>query len=685
MPARRRPRPPARRPTARPGRRPITAEDLTKIVLVSDPQISPDGESVVYVRQHVGTKNNYVRNLWLVAAGGGESRAFTSGERDGHPRWSPDGGRIAFLSGRDKSDMQIYTISPAGGEATKLTCFPEGSFGTFRWSPDGSMLAVSFRESDPEWTDAKGKERQAKGLSDPPRVLDDWWYRLDGDGYFNAQRYHLYIVDMKTGKHRKVFDKDNMGIFTFDWSPDSKELVISANLGRRAMVRVWEDAIFRLHVKRGRLTRLPNLPEGPKTQVTWSPDGRFVAWAGRVGRIAQWDANNIHLFCFDLERGKVKNLTGGTDYCLTAATLSDMAEAAFDPVIRWSRDSRRIYVRLGTQGEGHLASVARSGGELTFHTSGEIECLPGNFTARGDRLTLLAGGPLRPPEIQVATVRPGEFRRTPLTDANGALFKELDVVKPVAHWVRTPDRTKVQVWVMKPRVARRKVPAILEIHGGPHAQYGVSFFHEMQLLVAQGYAVFYSNPRGSKGYGEAHCNAIQGCWGGPDWVDMRAVIDFMRSQPWVDTKRMGVMGGSYGGYMTNWAVGHCRDFKAAITDRCVSNMVSMLGNTDFTEAPDYYWPGNTWDRPEKLWEMSPLKYLGRARTPMLIIHSEGDLRCNIEQSEQVFTVMKLRGIPCRFVRYPRSTSHGMSRGGPPDMRLHRLGQIVDWWKRWLGR
>jgi dipeptidyl aminopeptidase/acylaminoacyl peptidase len=157
----------------------------------------------------------------------------------------------------------------------------------------------------------------------------------------------------------------------------------------------------------------------------------------------------------------------------------------------------------------------------------------------------------------------------------------------------------------------------------------------------------------------------------------------MQEHPRVDARRMGVMGGSYGGYMTNWVIGHTRAFRAAITDRCVSNLVSMSGSSDYPTIPDLYWPGNSWDRPEVLWNSSPLKHLGHARTPTLIIHSEGDLRCNVEQAEQVHAVLTLQGVPVRFVRYPRETSHGMSRGGPLDLRLHRLGEIMAWWRKWL--
>ncbi|MGH7127406.1 MAG: alpha/beta hydrolase family protein, partial [Planctomycetaceae bacterium] len=184
-------------------------------------------------------------------------------------------------------------------------------------------------------------------------------------------------------------------------------------------------------------------------------------------------------------------------------------------------------------------------------------------------------------------------------------------------------------------------------------------------------------------YGEQHCASIRGCWGATDWEDVQAVVQYMKTEPYIDRQRMGIMGGSYGGYLTNWAIGHTDDFAAAITDRCVANLVSMVGSSDLPLVPGEYWEGNSWDNTKELWNQSPLKYFGNVKTPTLIIHSEGDLRCNVEQAEQVFAALKLRGIPTRFVRYPASTSHGMSRGGPPDLRIHRLNEILDWWRKHL--
>ena len=224
---------------------------------------------------------------------------------------------------------------------------------------------------------------------------------------------------------------------------------------------------------------------------------------------------------------------------------------------------------------------------------------------------------------------------------------------------------------------------MLQVHGGPHALYGTTFFHEFQVLAAAGHVVVFSNPRGSKGYGEEHCTAIQGKWGAADWTDVQAVASFMEQHPAIDPQRIGIMGGSYGGYMTNWAITHTDRFAAAITDRCVANLVSMAGSSDYPLVPGEYWPGNPWDDNQEIWQQSPIRAIRNVTTPTLVIHSEGDLRCNVEQGEQVFAALKMLGVPTRFVRYPRETSHGMSRCGPSDLRIHRLGEILAWWSKHL--
>ncbi len=666
-------------------RRGITPQDLLRFAFVGDPRISPDGRHVVFVRKHVGEKNEYVSNLWMVSrlpTGGGweQPRQFTSGGKDAHPRWSPKGDRIAFTAERTKGHAQIFTISAAGGEAVALTKLPQGAIGGFRWSPDGKWLAVSFRAADPEWTLEAKKKREEGGLSDPPRVLDHYWYRMDGDGYFNGQRYHLNLVDTSTGEHREVYTKDVLGFYSFDFSPDSREVVISTNADRRAAFKPWNDELLLLDIASGKTRKVPNLPKGPKEALRFSPDGKLVAYAGRVGSDGSYSTENLELWVCDPQTGDAKSLTAKTDYCLMATPMADTSEVAFAPVLEWSPDGKRIYFQLGWHGECHIASVPAAGGAITMHTEGAIACRLGSIAADGRAGAFVLGSPTKLDEIHVAELGGGKARLTAISDLNGALLEELELAQPETHWVEAPDGTKVQTWVLMPAGFKRgkRYPALLQIHGGPHAQYGVGFFHEFQVLAAAGYVVVYSNPRGSKGYGRDFCHAIRGSWGEADWIDLQAVTAFTKLQPYVDPKGMGVMGGSYGGFMTNWAIGHTDEFAVAITDRCVSNLVSMFGSSDFLEPQDLYWPGNSWDRPEALWEHSPIKYMGNAKTPTLIIHSEGDLRCNIEQAEQVFSVLNHLNVPTRFVRYPRSASHGLSRGGPPDLRLHRLGQMLDW-------
>lgn len=677
-------------------RRLIAPEDLLRFHFVADPQIAPDGRSILFVKKHVGEKNEYVTNLWKVNVPGrigagarsrqaAEPAQFTSGGKDRHPRWSPDGSKIAFISGRDKPAQQIHLLAASGGEAVALTKFPEGSIGTFKWSPDGTMLAVSFREIAGELTERAKKERDEKGLSTPPRVIDDWWYRLDGDGYFLAQRHKLFIVDVAGGKHRLLYGKDVLGHFEFDWSPDSRELVVSTNRAARAMVESWKTELLRVEVRSGKIVTIPNLAPGIKAMPQWSPDGSLIAYAGREGEDDSYSTENLQLWVCDPQRGKPRNLTAKHDRCLLAASIADTSEAAFAPKLLWSRDSRRIFFRLGWHGQQHLASIARGGGRIVQQTRGAIDYDFGGLSDDGKRMGLVVSMPSRLAEVGVAQLAGSSARIATLTDFNGPLLRQIDLAPVQSQWIESGDGTRVQVWSMTPPRAKRgvKLPAILQVHGGPHAQYGVGFFHEFQVLAAAGYAVFFSNPRGSKGYGRDFCAAIRGTWGGADWEDVQAVTAFIKKQRFVNPRRVGIMGGSYGGYMTNWAVSHGDEYKAAITDRCVSNLVTMGGTSDYTDSEDRYWAGNTWDRTDARWNQSPVKYFGEVNTPLLIIHSEGDLRCNVEQAEQIFTILKLRRVPTRFVRYPSSTFHGLSRNGPPDLRLHRLHQILDWWRKYL--
>jgi dipeptidyl aminopeptidase/acylaminoacyl peptidase len=408
-----------------------------------------------------------------------------------------------------------------------------------------------------------------------------------------------------------------------------------------------------------------------------------------------YSTDNLGLFVHDLRRGSTRNLLRATDFCLMSVTLSDSVDASFTSWIHWMPDSQSLLTRVGWQGSGHIARARLDSTFVQLHTPVGAEHAPCSMSRDGAHVALIRSSPTEPPELCVAEVGAGEFAIRQLTQLNTALCDELDLAVPEDAWAKAKDGTRVHYWIMRPpasvlrgmrprrggRAKSPKTPAILEVHGGPHGQYGWVFFLEFQLLAAAGYTVFYSNPRGSKGYGRAHCHAIKGTWGGKDWMDVQAVTRAMARDRGVDRTRLGIMGGSYGGYMTLWAVGHSNAYRGAIADRCVSNVVSHCGNSDYPDVPGVYWQGSAYTDPKAMWKSSPIASFGKARTPLLLIHSEGDLRCNIEQSEQIHAAMVVRGVPTRFVRYPRETSHGMSRSGPPDLRIHRLNEILEWWKK----
>jgi acylaminoacyl-peptidase len=305
----------------------------------------------------------------------------------------------------------------------------------------------------------------------------------------------------------------------------------------------------------------------------------------------------------------------------------------------------------------------------------------------GERVGILMGNTVELFDMYLGTTEGDGMNLKRLTHLNQDILGEAELRMPEEFSLPNDGGGEVEGWVLKPHGfdEGRKYPCVLYVHGGPALQYGglASPFHELQWLAAEGYVVLFSNPRGSKGYGEAHTTAIKGDWGGADWKDVQAVADYGASLPYVDADRMAIMGGSYGGYMTAWAVGHTDRFKCAICDRLVGNFHSFSGTVDFAFTHEKYFKGNAWDDPSDLWRVSPLAYAGRINTPLLIVHSDGDLRCPVGQSEELFAALRHQRKPVEFVRYPASTSHGMSRNGPPDMRLDRLRRNLAWLDKYL--
>ena len=667
----------------------ITVEDFQKIVLVSDPQLSPDGARIACVRKHIeAKKSKYRAEIWIVPTEDGEPRRFTGGDwSDSSPRWSPDGTRIAFLSDRKKPHSQIFVIPSDGGEASALTCLEnEGQISSLRWSPDGTQIAFLFRETPEAYRKKAVEERKEKELPPPPRHHTRLFYRLDGFGYFDDSHFQVWVADANTGEARQL-TRGACDCESVTWSPDSRTLAFLSDRRDDFDILPPQSDIWTVPAAGGDLTRIPS-PPGAKEGLAWSPDGRHFAYAASPDPSDQWGVYNARLYVLPVEGGETaRDLTGHTDQTLGYWTLSDAHEVGAGDLIQWTVDSAALFFPISAFGDTRLCFLGANGGEPTPITSEGQEMGGFSISANG-RAVVTLGTPTAPQELFVLhepDAQNASVRAVQRTHFNHEFLEATEIVTPEAVAIPNGEGGTVHGWLLRPVgfTEAQQYPLVLYVHGGPHTQYGNVFMHELQLLAAEGYVVLYTNPRGSKGYGDAHTAAIKGDWGGADYRDILAAADYGCALDYVDASRTALMGGSYGGFMTAWAVGHTTRFACAITDRLVGNLHSMSGTVDFPWRHGAYFPGNSWSNPTPLWERSPLTYAGNVTTPLLIIHSDGDLRCDVGQAEELFAALRHQGKTVEFVRYPAESSHGLSRTGPPNLRRDRLQRNLDWLNRYL--
>ena len=663
-------------------RRTITPQDIYSFQQVSDVRLSPDGRNVVYTVQRVDRKTEKkYSNLWLAPLDGGEPRQFTFGDQnDGLPRWSPDGSQIAFLSNRaDKEKAaHIYLIGTYGGEARQLTAI-EGGVSSLHWSPDGKKLLCTVRKTDAEELERR-KDEQKKKLGVVARHVERFSYKLDGFGYLPRERTHLWTVEVRTGKAKQLTDHPVYDEYGPAWSPDSRQIVFVSNRSADPDFHPDADDLYVMGAAGGEFTRIET-PYGGKGMPVYSPDGKWIAYYGNE-HPGEWYHNNcLWVVPADGSQAPV-NLTEHTDLNVEADVINDVGSPETMPPT-WSKDSQRIFFPVSRHGSALLMSIGRDGKDLqtVIGEGGVVGSF--SFDREQKRLVYFYGQMHDPVQIFSRDMATGKERQ--LTRLNQDWLSKIDLGQVEEVWFKGPDGNDLQGWIIKPPAfdPDRKYPSIMEIHGGPQTQYGNLFMHEFYYLAAQGYVVYFCNPRGGRGYGEAHTGAIWGDWGNVDYADLMAWADYMEKQPYIDPARMGVTGGSYGGYMTVWIIGHTQRFKAAVAQRCVSNFISMWGSSDmnwhFQLLAGHKSPIEDM---QTHWDHSPIAYIGNARTPTLVIHSEFDLRCPIEQGEQVFVSLKSQGVDTEMVRFP-DEPHGLSRGGRTDRRIARLEHIARWFNKYL--
>ncbi len=651
-------------------KRPMTIEDLLAVKWVSDPQVSPDGTRVVFVQKVVDREGDtYRAHLWMKALdAGGPARPFTAGmHQDSLPRWSPDGRSIAFLSdrgapaGETKKPKQIYIIPADGGEARALTS-GTSSPSDLAWAPDGKTIAFV------------GKPEAPRAESDV-KVITRVRYKFDGEGFWDGRYKHIFTVPSDGGSVTQLTSDD------FDhvdpaWAPDGRQIAFVSNRTPEAdFTNVTDVWVLPLRGAPRCLTQ----SVGPCSLPAWSPDGTQIAYLGHDNSFM--GATNLGLWLVPVHGGPPRLLTREFDRSLTHHAINDMRTHPKVGTPVWLPDGRRVLVLVAEGATNQVALVHLPGGKVTVLTEGRREIFGYGFAPSVDAGVLAISDPLTPGDLWAVQIEGARLTERRLTSVNADLLDGIELSAPERFTYEGADGWPVEGWVMRPTGLREGVPhpTILQIHGGPHGAYGEAFFHEFQVLASEGYAVVYVNPRGSQGYGQRFTAATHHDWGGKDFEDIMLGLDAALARfAFLDADRLGVAGGSYGGFMTNWVVGHTDRFKAAVTMRSISNHLSQWGMSDLAFMKGFWeFPGDPWEAPTWYWERSPLAYVTDIKTPLLILHSEMDLRCPIGEGEQLFAALKKLKREVVFVRFPNE-SHDLSRIGKPAHRTERLRLIVKW-------
>lgn len=658
----------------------VEAEDICRFRLINTLALSPDEKKIAYVQERVSDdKKKYFSNVFMYDLYTDESRQFTFGDHnDGEIVWSPDGKQIAFTSTRDKKSG-IYIMSVEGGAERKLI-EKEGSFSELKWTPDGSEIIYMFRYNDSHFIEDEKEKHKPPLYRHETRL----WYRLDGLGFLPKDRFHIWKVAVADGKDVQL----TKGKYDELWptvSPDGKTIAFASNRTKNPDLYSLQDELFTMSIKGGKQTRVPT-PAGPVYMPSFSPDGKKIAYLGHTEPEDAWGVENFHIWTVGI-KGKpaAKDLVPKFDRSATDSTIGDLGEGFGIPGPVWSTDSRRLYFVASDNGSTHVFYVPARGGLPTRVT--HKNCHVKSFSMNGKKKVIAAvlSDLKHPTTLNIfAPTFKGDKKSQMLVDPNADLFSKIKMPGIRSLWFKAHDGFKLQGWLVTPPDMKknRKYPAILEIHGGPRAQYGFTFYHEMLFLASKGYIVFYTNPRGGSGRGETFAGSIVADWGSIDYEDCMAATDYLENLKNVNPKKMGVTGGSYGGYMTNWIVGHTNRFKAAVTQRSVVELKSFVGSSDMGYDLYREFDGFPWQNAEVYEKCSPLTYAKNIKTPLLIIHSEQDLRCGIEQAERLFATLKLMNKKVELVRFPEEP-HGLSRHGRPDRRLARLDWILKWFKRYM--
>jgi len=652
----------------------ITSEDIYQLNFVSSPQMSPKGDKIIYVNKRTDKKDQcYYSNIQQIHIPSKSDTAFTEKgkHQDVMPRISPNGRQLVFVRIK-KGVTSLRSISMYGGESKELTTLPQGDVNEIKFSPDGKQIAVLFAKLKSEIPIEKDKPKEPV-CRDTERLF----YRLDGHGFIDEEPNQIYLLRASGGSMKKLTDVKH-GVAQFVWSPDGSEITFTTVDHDILEMHMDEEDIFVIKLDDKHISKLSK-PAGPVSFLIYSPDASMIYFGGHFNPHYSWGADNTDIHALDLETGKIKNLTEKLDRTTDMLTLGDITPSFVPqtPIIK----NDKMFFTISSEGANPLYSVDLKTGELESVLEGP-ECIV-SYSASADAndIAIHLAQLERPDEIWHLALTE-EKHLTRVSFANDKYLDKLNFKTPEVMRVKVKE-AEIMAWLQLPPDfdSKKKYPLILNIHGGPRTQYGYTWFHEMHTFAASGFVVVYSNPRGSQGYGKAFADAITGKWGHPALDDVLAVVDAVIEKGYIDDKRLYVTGGSYGGYMTNWAVTQTNRFRAAVTQRSICDLGTFFGTSDIGWDLVDEFKGTPWEKPEVYEKWSPLTYLKNIDTPLMIIHSENDLRCPMEQAERLYAPLKYMGKDVRLIRFPES-SHGLSRGGRPDRRIKRLDLMIEWFEKY---
>ena len=654
----------------------LTVNDVFNLELATDPQISPDGRRIIYVRQFADIMTDKrCSNLWIINGDGTDHRALTTGNfNDTNPRWSPDGKQIIFISNRDQtpgSTPQIYRRWMDTGETAKITNLTQAP-GGIAWSPDGKWISFTMLvpEAPPSIIKMPTPPEGAK-WAEPAKVIDKLVYRFNGAGYLKPGYTHLFVVPSEGGTPRQISSgKFQHGGAAFGaseavWTPDGKYLLMSANRNEDFEREARDTNIYEFSVADGAVRALTTR-KGPDGRPQISPDGKLIAYVGFEDKYQGYQVTQLHLM----------NRDGSNQHVISSKWDRDVT------AVQWAKDGSGIYFLSDDQGNTGLYFISLDGAiKKLLDNVGSVTSAYGGggaFTiARNGAFAITQTRPHNPGDIAVGMIGNPQVKLITAVNEDLLAHKKLGEVEEI-WYESSKDKRKIQGWIIKPPDfdASKRYPLILEIHGGPFADYGNRFDLEKQLMAASGYVVLYTNPRGSTSYGGEFGNLIHHAYPGDDFYDLNSGVDAVIAKGYVDPSQLYVTGGSGGGVLTCWMIGRTPRFRAAVTVYPVINWYSFVLTSDIGNWTVNHWfPGFPWDYAEHYEKRSLLSVVKNVKTPTMVLTGEADYRTPMSDSEQYYQALKLLGIESMLVRVP-DEPHGIA--VRPSHHMAKILHIIGW-------